>query len=297
LLFLVVLPVALALLSGCATPTTPKIATALHFDPAELPVPDPAGPTLKFTRSAGHVLDCPIADFMYLIPLVSPEPMSVFPSPGNTQRVRVTLKKRRVTRDSFLVEYNLGLAGAGSLRNAIDHTPNIRRNTEKIRTTGVIERVLDSITVGSPGSGSMEIEGVITNGLASVNEVRFRFNSRGNASPVQIGVGDLRVTNDVGRIYNEHIARVNTLGFRRGPEARVAVSIGSIRRKDGGEGLWSRIAGLALNIALKPIKVNPTGHEAILNLGRQLVGNATTFTFPQARTLGQGQARSDDSKE
>ena len=93
LLLLLVVALPLTLLSGCATRTNSQVTNALHFDPPELPVPDPAGPTLKFTRSNGHVLDCPIADFMYLIPLVSPEPMSVISSPGNTQRVRMTLKK------------------------------------------------------------------------------------------------------------------------------------------------------------------------------------------------------------
>jgi hypothetical protein len=102
---------------------------------------------------------------------------------------------------------------------------------------------------------------------------------------VDIGVGDLRVTNDVGRLSNEHLARVNTLSFRRGPEPRLGVSIGSIRKKDGGEGLWSKIAGLAVNIALKPIKVDPVGHEAMLNFGRQLAAGAASFTFPRAVNL------------
>ena len=275
----------LALVSGCASPAGRDSSTPLHFDPPELPTPDPAGPTLRFTHSSGAILDCPIADFMYFIPLVSPEPLAMIVSRGNTQRVRIIPARRRVTEDGFLVEFGFEILGHGSLSNAIDHTPNIQRNREKIRATGVIERVLDSITISGPGSGRVEIEGAITNESASVTEVRFQFSARGRPSPVNIGVGDLRVTNDVSRLSNEHVARVNTLSFRRGLEPRVGVTIASVRRKDGGEGLWSKLAGLALNIALKPIKVNATGHEALLQLGRQLAAGADSFTFPRARTL------------
>ena len=282
----VVLASVLTLVCGCASPAGRHADAPLHFDPPELPAPDPAGPTLRLNVSGNDATTIPIADFMYLIPLISPEPISMVASAGNTQRVRITEARRRVSAESFSLESQLDIFGGGSVRSTIHHEPNIQRNPQKLRDSGVIERVLDSITIDGPGAGSIEVEGAITNGLATVTEVRLRFNTGGRVSPVNIGVADLRVTNGVPSTSNEHLARVTSLTFQRDPGSfRMGVTISSVRRKDGREGFWSKLAALAANIVLKPIKVDPAGHEAMLNLGRQLAAEASSFTFPRAKNL------------
>ena len=45
----------------------------------------PAGPTLQFDYGHGQPLDNPLGHFMYFVPLISPEQVSVFTNVGNTQ--------------------------------------------------------------------------------------------------------------------------------------------------------------------------------------------------------------------
>jgi hypothetical protein len=275
----------LALLAGCANPSA-RSATKLRFDPPELPAPDSAGPTLRLSTAA----PIPIADFMYFVPLISPEPVSMTASPGNTQQARVTSIVQRVGKDSFSVECEFEVIGTGSLLHTLDQGPNIQRNEKKLAEGGTIERALDTISIDGPGAGVIEVEGVITNGLATVSEVRLRFNARGQSSPVSIGLKDLRLVDGAVRSLNEHIARVNTLTFRRAPGSpRMTVTVASVKRKDAGGGLWSKftgaVTGMAANMFLKPIKVDATGHEALLNFGRQLAAQTPSFTFPRSKNL------------
>lgn len=277
----------LVLATGCASSTARRAPAKLRFDPLELPAPDPAGPTILL---AGTNAPIPIADFMYFVPLISPEPVAMTASPGNTQQARVLSVERRVGKDAFTVECQFEVIGAGSLFHTLDQGPNIQRNEKKLADGGTIERALDTISIDGPGAGVIEVEGVITNGLAAVSEVRLRFNARGQASPVSIGLKELRLIDGEVRSLNEHVARVNTLAFRRAPASpRMAVTVASVRRKDAGGGLWNTftgaVTGLAANMFLKPIKVDAAGHEALLNFGRQLAAQAPSFTFPRAKNL------------
>ena len=285
------LAVVLALLSGCTSPASRQASTRLRFASPELPAPHPAGPTLRLDLSGRDAPVSPIADFMYFVPLISPEPVTMTASAGNTQQVRVTAMRRRVAADSFSVECDFEVTGDGSLLNTFDHGENIRRNEKKLRDGGALERVLDSITVHGAGAGSIEVEGVITNRLAAITEVRLRFNTRGQPSPVSIGLADIRFAEPGFCRTNEHVARVNTLTFRATTNAspRMAVTVASVKRKDAGGGLWGKftgaVTGLAANMFLKPIKVDRAGHEAMLNFGRQLAVEAPSFTFPRAKNL------------
>ena len=49
----------------------------------------PTGPTLQMDYGRGQPLENPAARFMYFVPLISPEPVAVFTSAGNTQSARV----------------------------------------------------------------------------------------------------------------------------------------------------------------------------------------------------------------
>ncbi len=275
------------LLASCANPSSGRPAAKLRFEPSALPAPDPAGPTIRLADAAAPI---PIADFMYFVPLISPEPVSMTASAGNTQQAQVTSVVQHVGKDSFSVECGFEVTGTGSLLHMLDQGPNIQRNEKKLADGGTIERALDTISIDGPGAGVIEVEGVITNGLATVSEVRLRFNARGQSSPVSIGLKDMRLVNGAVRSLNEQVARVNTLTFRRGPGSpRMAVTVASVKRKDAGGGLWNAftgaVTGVAANMFLKPIKVDAAGHEALLNFGRQLATRAPSFTFPRAQNL------------
>ena len=82
----------LLLLIGGFTPA-PQLAGAPLFsltDEREAnPAPESAGPTLHLDYGRGESPGSPVAEFMYFVPLISLEPVSVVKSPGNTQRVRI----------------------------------------------------------------------------------------------------------------------------------------------------------------------------------------------------------------
>jgi hypothetical protein len=134
------------------------------------------------------------------------------------------------------------------------------------------------------------VEGTLTNRVPTVAEVRLRFNDRGKASPVTIGLQDIRYVEGAFRPTNEMVARVNTLTFKRGVvPPRMAVTVASVKRKDAGDGLWQKfvggVTGVAANLLIKPIRVDATGHEAMLDFGLALAAEEPAFTFPRARHL------------
>jgi hypothetical protein len=151
-------------------------------------------------------------------------------------------------------------------------------------------RVLGYISVEDGGRGTVEVEGVVTNQVPTVNGVRLRFSGRGKPSPVTIGLHDIRYIDGAFRATNEMVARVNTLTFQRSTTPpRMAVTVGSVKRKEAGDGLWQKlvgnVAGAAANLLIKPIRVEAIGHEAMLNFGRALAVQERSFAFPHARNL------------
>ena len=57
----------------------------------------PLGPTLHLDYGTGSLSPNPVANFMYFVALLSPEPVSLASSPGNSQRVRMRSLARRAT--------------------------------------------------------------------------------------------------------------------------------------------------------------------------------------------------------
>ena len=82
----------LLLLIGCSTPA-PRLAARHYFhsrDKREAnPASESAGPILHLNPDPGKSPGNPVAEFMYFVPLISLEPVSVVKSPGNTQRARM----------------------------------------------------------------------------------------------------------------------------------------------------------------------------------------------------------------
>jgi len=294
----------LVLLAGCRTtpPATQRASPASKASQTNLPavsvasVARPAqvsganGPTLQLDTSRGPSPENTIADFMYFVPLISPDPVASGVSPDNTQQARLLTAERHLAPEKFSATCEFEITGAGQQRNVFDPTNHLRSNEKKLRDGGVLERQLDSIVVTGTGRGRIEVEGVMSNAAPVVTEVRLRFNDAGKSSPVTIGLHDFRWVDGAVRAENAVVARVNTLTFKRAPgRPKMEVTVASVKRADAGNNLWQQfvggVTGLAANLFLKPITVDRTGHEAMLAFGRALAMGETQFTFPRAKNL------------
>jgi len=184
---------------------------------AAQPLDAATGPTIRLDYKPGKSAGNPVASFMYFIPLISPELVSFLTSPGSTQSAQVTCAKRRFTAHSFLTTCELEFTGRGSQQSFFDLTDQIRRQERKLKEGGSLRRQLSCITVEGTGSGTVEVEGTVSNGVQTVTEVRLRFNARGTTSPVSIDLCDIRYLDGEFKHLKETVVQVNTLTFRRKP--------------------------------------------------------------------------------
>lgn len=248
------------------------------------------GPTIRLDYTRGEGGGNPVAAFMYFVPLISPEPVSSVTSPASTQSARVVSATRKVGASSFVVVCDFEFLGNGSQQSIIDLSEQIRRHEQKLKAGEPLSRQLSSITVEGPGSGRVEVEGTLSNGVEAVTEVRLRFNTHGKPSPVSIGLCDVRYAAGEYQRANEIVARVNTLTFRRkaGPP-KMEVTVAAVKNKGAGNGFWQNfkgsLKGAAVNLLIDPLTVEAIGHEAMLDFGRALTAGDQAFTFPRARNL------------
>ncbi len=248
------------------------------------------GPTIRLNYDGGQSPGNPMASFMYFVPLISPEPVSSTTSPGSTQAARVLSSKRKSAAHSFVVTCEFEFTGSGSQQSLFDLAPTIRRNEGQLRAGGSSGRQLSSITVNGPGSGTVVVEGTISNSVETVSEVRLRFNAHGKTSPVSIALCEIGYREGEFRRLNEIIARVNTLTFCRKPgPPKMEVTVASVKNKGAGNGLWQSLTGslkgLAVNLLIDPLTVEAVGHGAMLDFGGAVASGAATFTFPLAPNL------------
>jgi hypothetical protein len=270
----------------------PDSATVRPDTPVVVVPSTSSGPTLLLKHAAGECVGNPITDLMYFVALISPDPVSVSESPGNTQRARMVSAARRSNANTFTVSCVFELTGQGRQRNVFDHSARIRQQEDKMRHGGVLDRLLESISVEGSGTLNVEVEGASVSGVPKVNTVRFQFDGRGHESPVSIDLQDLHYVGGTLRSFNGMVARVTSLTFRRQPGvARMDISVASIRRKDAGDGTWeslkSKVKATAANLIMDPVDVDPAGHEAMFGFGLALASDAPAFTFPRARNLKQ----------
>jgi len=290
----------LLLLAGSLTPAQRLAATPLFPPMRESeanPAPESPGPTLRLDYGRGESPGNPVAEFMYFVPLISPEPVSIVESPGNTQRARMVSATRSFTARSFLVTCEFEFIGEGNQRNLFDHTEKIRRHEQELKEGGALDHQLGSIDVEGAGSVSIEVAGTMADGVPTVTEVRLRFNGRGQPSPVTIGLHDVRYLDGSFRLHNEKVARVNTLIFQRKPGPnRMAITVASVKPKDVGNNFLQNfiggLKGTAVNLFVQPIAVERAGNEAMLDFGLALALEAPAFTFPRAKNLKAGGAPS-----
>jgi hypothetical protein len=253
----------------------------------------PTGPTLQMDYGHGQPRENPAARFMYFVPLISPEPISVLTSAGNTQSARVISSACHRSGTTFQATCEFEFGGIGSLRNVVDHTELIRRHQAKLMMGASLQRQLGSISVTGQGRGRVEIEGVITNGLRVVNQVRLNFSDHGKPSPVAITLQDICYRDGAVHFDNELVAQVNTLLFRRTPgQPQMQITVASIKPKAAADSVWQNfmggLKGMLANQLLPPIDVDATGHQAMLDFGLALANAEPTFTFPFAKRLKTG---------
>jgi len=249
-----------------------------------------SGPTIALDHRGARAGANAVSDFMYFVPLISPTPVSTMTSPGSSQMARLTAATRRATASSFVTTCDFEFTGSGTQRSIFDLTPEIHRHEQSLKQGVALEHQLRSIIVNGPGAISVEVNGVMSNDVRVVNEVRLHFNARGQQSPVLIDMCDIESVGGRIKPTNEILARVNSLVFRRaeGPP-KMEVGLASVKDKDAGDSVWQnfkgRIKGAAANLFLPPMTVEDLGNRAMLDFGLALVTRSPNFTFPVAHNL------------
>jgi len=205
----------------------------------------------------------------------------------------VTSYTCHTNRSTFSATCEFEFTGEGVQQDEFTHTVGIQRHEKQLQTTHLLAHQLCAITVTGAGSGSVEIEGVLTNGQPVVNEVRLRFNGHGRTSPVSVTLEDIHLKNGVYSYENATVARVNALLFRRNAEhPKMEVTLGLVRKKDAPNTAWRNFLGgirsAAANLFLPPLNVEPEGQQALLDFGQALVNRQPEFTFPFAPRLRPG---------
>jgi len=277
---------------GCGTTGRRRLwASALFYLLLHLRAPAAeTGPTLHFDYGSGRAPANPLIHFMYFVPLISPQPVSVFTNTGNTQMARVVSLNCHTNGLTFHATCDFELAGNGVERNVIDRAAIIHGHEQALQAGKVLAHQLASIDVTGPGLGCVEVDGLLTNGQPTVTEVRLRFNRQGRPSPVTIGLEDLAWHDGVTQSQNEMVARVNQLTFRQqAGRTEMEVSLDSVKARDAADGFWQNfmggLKGMAANAFLPPLRVADDGYDAMMNFGLALAMEQPGYTFPLATRL------------
>jgi hypothetical protein len=250
----------------------------------------PTGPTLNFDYGIGQPLTNSLDKFMYFVPLISPELVSIFTNIGNSQCAHVLSFNSQTNADTFHVTCEFNFTGEGFLRDDFDHTFMIHSHDHDLKTGKPLTHQIFSITVQGTGSGTVEIEGTLINGVRAVTRLRLRFNSHGHPSPVNIILEDICYRDGAIHFENQTVARINALTFfKKADEPKMEVTLASVKRKDASDSLWQNfiggIKGAAANLLLQPLTVTPDGYYAMMDFGLALGTQQATFTFPFATRL------------
>ncbi len=250
---------------------------------------DPTGPTLHFDYGAGHIQTDSISRFMYFVPLISPELISVSISSNNTQCARVISFSAHTNGKTFHATCEFEFTGEGTQRDLFDHTPGLKRHADELKAGKTLSHQIKAISVEGKGNGTIEIEGIVTNGMRLPSQISMKFNSHGHTSPVNIDLQDISLCGTNVVYDNEYVARVNVLTFHRtSTDPRMDVSLDSIKRKNANSAwsnFWGGFKGIAANLFMPPIKVTPEGNQTMLDFGEALANQKPSFTFPFATRL------------
>ncbi len=248
------------------------------------------GPTLQLGNEQSGASTNSMAAFMYFVPLISPEPLSIVTGPGSTQSARVTPATRHTSGSSFTAICEIEFTGAGWQKSVFDLSYESHRHEQELKDGGTLSHQLKSIAVEGSGVSTMEVEGSVSAGSWTVGEVRLRFNPHGHVSPVTIEMCDVKYLNGDFRQVNGIIAKVNTLIFRRETKTpKMEVTVASIKEKSASDSIWQsikgKVEGAAVNLFLPPFPVEEVGNRAMLDFGLALISGSPSYTFPRAKNL------------
>ncbi len=250
---------------------------------------DSNGPTLILNYTKETFKKNPILAFAYFIPLISPSLVDREINVNNEQQEGIVSYERTFTSNSFYAVCEFELSGKGFHKNTFDHEGMIARNIDDVEKGEPLINILDYIKFEGDGVGFIKVKGTISGSTQTVTEVDVCFNARDQKSPVTIGLysvmpegGQYKYKNR----YNELIARVNTLTFRKsGKNPRMGISIASIHKTTENENFWSNIKGLIANFLIKPLEVDKLGNDTMLNYGYAILKQKPAFTFPKAKNI------------
>lgn len=250
---------------------------------------DSNGPTVFLDCSKGWAKKNPTASFMYFVPLISPTLVDSKTSPNNQQQGGLISCKRKSDSKSFSVSCEFQMQGKGSLKNTFDAVEMIKRNTRDLKAGKPLKNTLDYIKFEGEGYGRIEAKGKIVDSTETVTEVNVHFNSRRQKSPVTIGLYSVKPRNGEYKYenrYNEMVARVNTLTFKKSKKKpKMGIKIASLAHSKEPNGIWGEITATIANLFIKPLEVNKAGNDTMLDFGYALFKEEPTFTFPKAQNL------------
>lgn len=250
---------------------------------------DSNGPTIILNYSKETFKKNPILAFAYFIPLISPSLVSREISVNNDQREGIISYERKFSSNSFYTACEFELSGQGFHKNTFDSAGMIARNLVDLKKDEPLTNILDYIKFEGNGVGLIEVNGTITGSVQTVTEVDICFSSGGQKSPVTIGLYSVKPQNGQYKYenrYNEIIARVDTLKFRKSESTpRMAIVIASIHKKTEDETYWGTIRGVIANFFIKPLEVDRLGNDTMLDFGYALLKQKPEFTFPKAKNI------------
>jgi hypothetical protein len=262
---------------------------------------DSNGPTLILNYGKETFKKNPVLAFAYFIPLVSPVLVDREISVNNEQQEGVISYERTVTSNSFYVTCEFEILGKGFHKNTFDSAGMIARNIGNLKEGEPLTNMLDYIKFEGEGVGLIEVKGTTTGSTQTVTEVDICFNARDQKSPVTVGLYSVKPQNGQYKYenrYNELIARVDTLTFRKSEKnPRMGIEIASIHKKTEDESFWGSVKAVIANFFIKPLEVDKLGNDTMLDFGYTLLKQKPAFTFPRAKNLRENRRVAIDNKQ
>jgi len=252
------------------------------------------GPTLSLSPWRQGAAGIPAREFLYFIPLISPEPVEYHASSTNSQQARlVSIERTPTSNGGFTLCCFFELVGSGFSEHDIDHGDIVRRSAERLRAGGRLSHVLGSIRLQGEGKAVLRAEGRFENGTPVVQTVAMAFSGADGTSPVHIELRALSGPPEAWVAQPEALAEVAVLRFvRTAAPARMEVTLAALHDPNARDTAVQRLKGLlkgvVANAFLPPVDIDATGNLAILDFAAALAAGAPTFTFPAATKLRTG---------
>lgn len=253
-----------------------------------------AGPTLSLSPWRQGDAGIPAREFLYFIPLISPEPVEFHASSANAQQARlISIERTPASNGGFTLCCCFELVGGGFTVHDVDHGDRVRRSAERLRAGGRLAHVLGSIRLQGEGKAVLRAEGRFENGTPVVQNVNMAFSGTDGTSPVRIELLALSGPPDAWVAQPEALAEVAVLRFvRAGAPARMEVTLAALHdpnaRDTAVQRLKSLLKGAVANAFIPAVDIDATGNLAILDFAAALAAGAPTFTFPRAAKLRTG---------